>query len=70
MGGLITSQPIMFIGIQQYDIAIIWLPRQGSDLWLHGQGKGGLITNQPSHICESTLSALVTMPRQCPPARP
>ena len=34
------SQPIMFMGTWQYDIAIIWLPRQGSDLWLHGQGKG------------------------------
>ena len=54
MGSLITSQPIMFIGIQQYDIAIIWSPRQGSDLWLHGQGKGGLITSQPYHRCEST----------------
>jgi hypothetical protein len=54
MGGLITSRPIMFIGIQQYDIAIIWSPRQGSDLWLHGQGKGGLITSQPYHLCEDT----------------
>ena len=54
MGGLIMSQPIMFIGTYQYDIAIIWLPRQGSDLWLHGQGKGGLITSQPYHFYENT----------------
>jgi hypothetical protein len=54
MGGLITSRPIMFIGIYQYDIAIIWSPNQGSDLWLHGQRKGGLITSQPSHFCEDT----------------
>jgi hypothetical protein len=55
MGGLITSRPIMFIGMTlQYDIAIIWLPRQGNDLWLHGQGKGGLITSQPYHFCENT----------------
>ena len=40
MGGLITSQPIMFIGIQQYDIAIIWSPRQGSDLGCMAKGKG------------------------------
>jgi hypothetical protein len=54
MGGLITSGLIMFIGIQQYDIAIIWSPRQSSDLWLHGQGKGGLITSQPYHLYEDT----------------
>jgi hypothetical protein len=52
MGGLITSQPIMFIGIQQYDIATIWSPSQGSDRWLHGQRKGGLITSHPYHFCE------------------
>jgi hypothetical protein len=54
MGGIITSRPIMFIGIQQYDIVIIWSPRQGNDLWLHGQGKGGLIKRQPYHLCEDT----------------
>jgi hypothetical protein len=54
MGGLITSQPIMFIGIEQYDIAIIWLPHRGNDPWLHGQGKGGLIMSQPYHFCENT----------------
>jgi hypothetical protein len=54
MGGLITSRPIMFIGIQRYDITTIWSPRQGSDLWLHGQRKGGLITSQPYHLCEDT----------------
>jgi hypothetical protein len=54
IGGLITSQPIMFMGTYQHDIAIIWLPRQGSDLWLHGQGKGGLIMSQPYHLCERT----------------
>jgi hypothetical protein len=54
MGGLITSRPIMFIGIQWYDIATIWSPSQGSDLWLHGQRKGGLITSQPYHFCEDT----------------
>ena len=54
MGGLITSRPIMFIGIQRYDIATIWSPSQGNDLWLHGQRKGGLITSQPCHFCEDT----------------
>ena len=54
IGGLIMSQPIRFMGTYQYDIATIWLPHQGSDLWLHGEGKGGLIMRQPSHLCEST----------------
>jgi hypothetical protein len=39
MGGLITSRPIMFIGIQRYDI--IHHARAS------GQGKGGLIMSQP-----------------------
>jgi hypothetical protein len=48
------SQPIRYMGTQQYDIATSWLPCQGNDSWLHGQGKGGLITSQPSHLCEIT----------------
>jgi hypothetical protein len=54
MEGLITSRPIMFIGIYQYDVAIIWSPCQGNDPWLHGQGKGGLIMSQTYHFCENT----------------
>jgi hypothetical protein len=40
--------------LRAYDIATIWSPNQESDLWLHGQRKGGLITSQPSHFCEDT----------------
>ena len=40
MGGLIMSRPIKFIGIQQYGIAIIWSPCQGSDLGCMAKGKG------------------------------
>ena len=54
MGGLITSRPIMFIGIQWYDIVVIWSPRQGNDIWLHDQRKGGLIMIQPYHLYEDT----------------
>jgi hypothetical protein len=64
MGGLITSRPIMFIGIQRYDIATIWSPRQGSDLWLHGQGKGGLITSQPYHPAKIPVGNTVSSGHQ------
>ena len=64
MGGIITSRPIMFIGIQQYDIASIWSPRQGNDLWLHGQGKGGLITSQPYHFCKIPVGNAVSSGHQ------
>ena len=73
MGGLIIIRPIMFIGIQQYDIATIWSPCQGSDVWLHGQGKGFSYETTLSFLWRYqwvTLSALVTTPRQCPLVRP
>jgi hypothetical protein len=47
------SQPIMFMGTKQHDIATIWLTCQGNEIWLHGQGKGGLITSHPYHLWES-----------------
>jgi hypothetical protein len=30
----------------------IWSPNQGSGSWWHTQEKGGLITSQPSHLCD------------------
>jgi hypothetical protein len=42
----------------------IWSPNQDSCSWWHSQDKGGLITSQPSHLCEMFVDNIVTSGHQ------
>jgi hypothetical protein len=54
------SQSIRSMGMYRYDTIDSWSPCQGSGSWWHSQEKGGLITSQPSHLCEMLVGNIAT----------